>query len=241
MRSNSGRNGSIPPAFGLPPAIQWISRKDSSAFSAASALVAFESLMNSTRPRRPTSSIRCARPGKVANARGDRVARHAERGRGGVSEGGVLAVVGAAQRPGAPEVDRRLGGVARENPVIVDENVRQRRRTARDGHALVVPAGALMRAQIARLGSSSTPIKRDPGLGDQPLLDRRIALEVAVTVEMVRRDVDQEADARRERGGEVDLVGRALDHMDTGFGRWALSRGSARRYCRRAPRRAQLP
>ena len=49
---------------------------ESSAFSAASALVALESLTKSTLPSRPTSSRRCASPGKLArplrHARADR-------------------------------------------------------------------------------------------------------------------------------------------------------------------------
>jgi hypothetical protein len=39
--------------------------KTDSAGAAASALVALESLTNSTRPLRPTCSMRCARPGKA--------------------------------------------------------------------------------------------------------------------------------------------------------------------------------
>ena len=59
----------MPPVFGLPPAIQKMSVKLASARAAASALVAFESLTNSTRPRRPTCSMRCARPGKEESPR----------------------------------------------------------------------------------------------------------------------------------------------------------------------------
>ena len=46
-RGSSGRSGSMPPSFALPPRIQKMSWNDSSAFSAASALVALESLTNS--------------------------------------------------------------------------------------------------------------------------------------------------------------------------------------------------
>ena len=66
----------MPPVFALPPAIQKISVKLASARAAASALVALESLTNSTLPFRPTCSMRCARPGNETSpfwiASGDR-------------------------------------------------------------------------------------------------------------------------------------------------------------------------
>ena len=57
----------MPPVFGLPPAIQKISLKLASALAAESALVAFESLTNSTLPLRPMGCMRWARPGKLAS------------------------------------------------------------------------------------------------------------------------------------------------------------------------------
>ena len=57
----------MPPVFGLPPAIQKISLKLASALAAQSALVAFESLTNSTLPLRPIGCMRWARPGKLAS------------------------------------------------------------------------------------------------------------------------------------------------------------------------------
>src|SRR3979490_2798290 len=53
----------MPPVFGLPPAIQKMSEKQASARAAESALVALESLTNSTLPLRAIVSIRCARLG----------------------------------------------------------------------------------------------------------------------------------------------------------------------------------
>ena len=50
--------------------------------------------------------------------------------------------------------------------------------------------------------------------GDQPLLHRGVVLERAVAVEVVLADVEQDADGRIERGREIDLVGRHLDHVD---------------------------
>ena len=77
--------------------------------------------------------------------------------------------------------------------------------------------GAPARALQARVDFAARLVvdadERDLGLGDEPLLDRRVAGKIAMPVEMVGRDVDQEPDARRERGREVDLIGRALDDM----------------------------
>ena len=67
---------------------------------------------------------------------------------------------------------------------------------------------------------------------DQPLLDRRVILHRPVTVEMIRREIEQQADARVERGREIDLEGRTFDDMDAGFATAAPGRGSACRYCR---------
>src|SRR5271155_2907882 len=63
MRGKNPASGTMPPLFCLPPAIQKMSPKQASAWAVESALVALESLMNSTRPLRPTSSMRCASPG----------------------------------------------------------------------------------------------------------------------------------------------------------------------------------
>ena len=52
------------------------------------------------------------------------------------------------------------------------------------------------------------------GIGDQTLLDRGIGFERAVAVEVVGRDVEQHADGRIEARRQVDLEGRALDHME---------------------------
>ena len=56
----------------------------------------------------------------------------------------------------------------------------------------------------------------DRGLaaGHQALLDRGVVLHRAVAVEMVGRQVEQDAGGRVDRGREVDLVGRALDDVE---------------------------
>ena len=50
--------------------------------------------------------------------------------------------------------------------------------------------------------------------GDEPLLDRCVIFDCPVTIDMVRRDVDQHADRRRQRGREIDLERRAFDDVN---------------------------
>ena len=54
--------------------------------------------------------------------------------------------------------------------------------------------------------------------GDQALLHRGIMFERAVAVDVVRRDIQQNADRGIQRGRQIDLVGRHLDHMDAALG-----------------------
>src|SRR5439155_1104026 len=67
MRGKKEPSEAMPPVLALPPAIQKMSEKQASACAAESALVALESLTNSTRALRPTSSMRWASPGKEAS------------------------------------------------------------------------------------------------------------------------------------------------------------------------------
>ena len=99
----------MPPVFGLPPAIQKMSVKLASARAALSALVALESLTNSTRPWRPIGCMRWARPGNVARPFLDGGEVEAERDAGGDGAGRVLRIVRAAQRADAGEIGDRRG------------------------------------------------------------------------------------------------------------------------------------
>ena len=49
--------------------------------------------------------------------------------------------------------------------------------------------------------------------GDQPRLHGGVMLQRAVAIDMVFADIEQNADGRIERGRQIDLVGRHLDHM----------------------------
>ncbi len=57
------------------------------------------------------------------------------------------------------------------------------------------------------------------GLGHQPLLDRCIILHCPMPVDMIRRQVEMNANARRQRRREIDLERGALDHVDAVIGR----------------------
>ncbi len=60
---------------------------------------------------------------------------------------------------------------------------------------------------------------RDISLGDEPLLDLGIMFHRAVAIEMIDGDIEQKTEGRVERGREIDLKRRALDHMDAAFRR----------------------
>ena len=84
-----------------------MSWNDSSAFSAASALVALESLTNSAAPILADLLHAMGEAGEAVDSALDVAEADAERARGGEGEGGVLGVVGAAQRSGGVERDLR--------------------------------------------------------------------------------------------------------------------------------------
>ena len=78
-----------------------------------------------------------------------------------------------------------------------------------------------MRSAALRHQMSSTPMIALPWLHarDQPLLHRGVMIERAVAVDMVLADIDEDADGRIERGREIDLIGRHLDHMHAAHAR----------------------
>ena len=113
----------------------------------------------------------------------------------------------------ARKIDRRRGLSARHNAMFADPDVGERRLLPEIAMTRGAPARALQPGIDCAAGLVVDADQRDVGLGDQALLDRRVARKIAVPIEMVGRDVDQQADARRQRGREIDLVGRALDDM----------------------------
>src|SRR6266568_1960873 len=182
MRGKYSASAAMPPDFALPPAIQKMSEKLASARAAASALVALESLTNSTRPLRPTCSMRWARPGN------DRRPRSIVSGASPSASAAAVAQAAfwALCRP-------------RSEPM--------QHRDSR--HALAgafEPLGNFLRPFVVDADDGGA-VRRDAF--DQPRLDRRVTRDRAVPIEMVRRDIEQDADRGIEARREIDLIGRA--------------------------------
>jgi hypothetical protein len=113
----------------------------------------------------------------------------------------------AAERPCARKIGRRRCFSPRHHAVLADPNVGERRLRPGDRDD-ARPIGARFQPRIDVAAVLIVDADQcDFGLRDQPLLDRRVAREIAMPVEMVRRDVDQESDAGRERGSKIDLIG----------------------------------
>ena len=217
MRGKNPASAAMPPVFGLPPAIQKMSEKQASALAAESALVALESLTNSTLPLRAMVSIRCARPGNE---------RSPLWMASGVSP--IASAAPAAQAafwalwtPRSDPMPRRLASGPAPAPgglddlIALDIETLGERPQHRDAHHPL--AGAL-----DALGARAAPIVVDPDdrgtvaldAGDQPLLDGRIIAQRTMTVDVVLADIEQNSDRGIERRREVDLVGRHLDDVD---------------------------
>ena len=173
MRGKNPASGTMPPLFGLPPAIQKMSPKQASAWAAESALVALELLMNSTRPLRPTSSMRCASPGNDPQARLDRAQVEAERERGRRGAGGVLRIVATAQRVDGAEPGDLGGGAAGglQDAVVLDIDAVGERPAHRHAHHLRPACSA--RSATAWHQSSSTPTTAVPP-GCTPWMSRSL-------------------------------------------------------------------
>ncbi len=142
----------------------------------------------------------------------DRFDVEPERARGGESEGGVLAIVRAAQSRRDAQIDQRRGGALHEQAMIVDEDVGRLGARGRDADDLA-PLGDQSRRDGAAIVVVE-PDQRDIRGRDEPLLDRGVILHRPVAVEMIGRQVDEKADARPKRRRKVDLEGRALQHMN---------------------------
>ena len=177
-------------------------------------------------------------PVRQAGERGqsglDLLAREPQRPGHRHGNGRVLPVVGAPQRTDAVDVGERRPSVSRTIPS----------RTVSASVQSTSPWGTCDAHEVGAAPVGDGPARRivdadhrEGRSADQALLDGRVLLHGAVTVEMVRRDVHQHADARIEARRQVDLERRHLDHVDALGGGRLAGTGSRSRYCRPSARR----
>ena len=183
--------------------------------------------------------MRCLRPAKLASPRSISLLLETELAHRGNGGRGVLRIVMAAQRGDAGETGDPARGSVRcgeQLAIRAIDALRQRpsRRDANDPpRGPLEPVGDRLRAVI---------VDRDDGRsrgGHQPLLDGGVARQRAVAVEVIGRDVEEDADARVDAGRKIDLKRRALDHMVATGPRRIEGEDRASRYCRRAARRGR--
>jgi hypothetical protein len=130
----------------------------------------------------------------------------AERSRGAIGERSVLSVVRAAERARVVEIDKWSRLAVRHNlPVLNDDLAGWRIRT-RDRHNAPPSGPGFQAVEDVSANVVVNPNQRDLGSRDETLFDGSIVREIAVSIEMIGRDVDEEADAWRERGRKVDLI-----------------------------------
>ena len=130
-------------------------------------------------PAQPADLFHAMRkPGKGGEGAGDRARARRRAPRGGVGERGVLPVMGAAKRARAGRRSAAGAGLAaRHHAMLADPDVGERRILARDRDD-ARRAGARLQPRVdfaARLVVDAD--QRNVGLGDEPLLDRRVARE----------------------------------------------------------------
>ena len=184
----------MPPSFALPPMIQNTLSNDRSAFSAASALVAFKSLMKRTFPLRPTSSKRCGSPGKLRRPCATR-SRSNPRGPSAATAAAAFWPLCSPRNEAIPA-----------RPAIRVERPPPRRmrqppsRTMPSSIAvLVTETHAVFRPAFMRsLGNGTCKSvvdsdHREIGIFHQLCLDRGIIFHRAVAVQVIWRDIQKHA------------------------------------------------
>ena len=210
----------MPPSFGLPPRIQKMSRsKAASAVAALSALVALLSLMKSTCPSRPISSRRCGRPGNVRRARRPPPparrprmnAQRSPRARSGCCAGR------AASRCPTRSANAPSGPVhgARATSSVPTAYHPCGTRSRAETMSTQLRSASRRRSTMSRHQSSSSPMMARPARLDQSRLQRRVVLHGAVAVEVIGRILSRTPMLGIERGRQLDLERRHLDHMDS--------------------------
>ena len=197
--------------------------KAASAVAALSALVALLSLMKSVRPS-AADLLQAMRQAGECRERGRHLARrHAEASgpqRWRPARSGRCA--GRAASRCRRDRRRRRAGRSRAR----GRRARCRPRTSRAPRARCAETRSTQprlasrrRSAMSRHQSSSSPMTGCAALRDQARLEAGVVLHGAVPVEVVGRDVEQHADAGRQRGRQLDLERRHLDHVDAILGR----------------------
>ena len=197
--------------------------KAASAVAALSALVALLSLMKSVRPSRPISSRRCGRPGNVFSAAAtspgdtpqDQSPLRWRPAHSGCCAGRAASRCRRGRRRRRAGRSRARGRRARCRP-------RTTRATRASAPRRDRPSCGWRAAGARRCRGTSRRPRRSTGsrrVRDQARLEAGVVLHGAVPVEVVGRDVEQHADAGRERGRQLDLERRHLDDVDAALGR----------------------
>ena len=239
--AEAGRRLSKPPGLGLPPAIQKMLGKLEQRLvrriGVGGLAVVDETARAGARDLlHPVRQAREARQGR----RAPRVGVQAERADGGIGGRGVLPVVPAAQiaergagrRPRSAS-RRTACRRVRDTPASASRRARPARWR---GPALA--AGSARVAAGLVVDADDGGVAR-PWLREDPLLGGDIAVQVAVPVEMVGREVEPDRDAAAQAVAQVELVGGQLEHEDPLAAARARGRTPAGRYCRRARRRGR--
>ena len=148
--------------------------------------------------------------------------RHAEDHGRGTGSQRILDVVPAAQRADAGKVGE---GAERARPGRAGDKLAADRvpavRHARARRHEIDPAAV---GKPQALGDVAAPVvvladDRVRRARDEARLEGGVVLHGAVPVEVVGRDVEQHADAGRQRGRQLDLERRHLDDVDAILGR----------------------
>ena len=204
------------PPLASPPAIQTIRSKAVSDAAAACGLVALESSTQVTPPTVATVAMRWASGTEACAARPARPPRRTPKERASAAAASALATLCGAAGLHVGHLGQLQGG-ARGGEGAIDEQVLHDAELARAGHAegeadrrqpsvhLRVPHQALGR----RVGRVVDARRDRPGV--DAALGERVGVQVAVPVDVVRRDVEHRGRVRPDRGRPVQLEAGQLD------------------------------
>ncbi len=130
--------------------------------------------------------------------------------------GRVLRIVRAAQRTDAGQLHRRIGfapGAAHDARAFGEITIAQRAFDGDANHIAPRPLdtiGRLARPFVVDADNGGAALLH---LRDDKRLDRGVVLDGAMTVEVIRRHVDEHADGRPQRWRQIDLIGRHFDDV----------------------------